>query len=247
MNKKILLSLSVIGAVAAIAVGGTIAYFSDTETSTGNTFTAGELDLLVDIDGVVYNPLNRAIFSVTDMKPGDDGEETISLHVDNDACGFVKFDLTSDSDNSCTEPEAVEEGAGCPLNTPEGVLNENVVWNIWSDMGNIPGWQCSDGEGNPIQPCVGFSEADPAEGDNLLNGTYDRPLISGTLTGDKEYAFGEMPASSVLYYGFAWSLPGTVTNIAQSDSFVADMILRAEQKRNQYPQGCPFGELPIQD
>lgn len=51
MNKKILISLSVIGAVAAIAVGGTIAYFSDTETSTGNTFTAGELDLKFQVDG----------------------------------------------------------------------------------------------------------------------------------------------------------------------------------------------------
>jgi len=48
MNKKILISLSVIGLVAAIVVGGTIAYFSDTETSTGNTFTAGAIDLKVD-------------------------------------------------------------------------------------------------------------------------------------------------------------------------------------------------------
>jgi len=48
MNKKILISLSIIGAVAAIAIGGTVAYFSDTETSTGNTFTAGSIDLKVD-------------------------------------------------------------------------------------------------------------------------------------------------------------------------------------------------------
>jgi len=44
MNPKILISLSVIGAVAAMAIGGTIAYFSDVETSTGNTFTAGSLE-----------------------------------------------------------------------------------------------------------------------------------------------------------------------------------------------------------
>ena len=48
MNKKILLSLSTIGIVAAIAVGGTIAYFNDTETSTGNIFTAGSIDLTID-------------------------------------------------------------------------------------------------------------------------------------------------------------------------------------------------------
>ncbi|MDD5433725.1 MAG: TasA family protein [Candidatus Pacebacteria bacterium] len=48
MNKKIIISLAIIGIVGAIAVGGTVAYFTDTETSTGNTFTAGTLDLKVD-------------------------------------------------------------------------------------------------------------------------------------------------------------------------------------------------------
>lgn len=55
MNKKILISLSVIGIVAAIAIGGTIAYFNDTETSTGNIFTAGALDLKVDHLWQTYN------------------------------------------------------------------------------------------------------------------------------------------------------------------------------------------------
>jgi len=48
MSKKLILSLSIIGIVAAIAVGGTIAYFNDTETSTGNIFTAGSIDLTID-------------------------------------------------------------------------------------------------------------------------------------------------------------------------------------------------------
>ena len=55
MNKNILISLSVIGAVAAIVIGGTIAYFSDTETSTGNTLTAGVIDIVVD----GQNPWNK--------------------------------------------------------------------------------------------------------------------------------------------------------------------------------------------
>lgn len=46
--KKIIISLSVIGAVAAIVIGATGAFFSDTETSSGNVFTAGTLDLKVD-------------------------------------------------------------------------------------------------------------------------------------------------------------------------------------------------------
>lgn len=236
--KKILISLSVIAAAAAVIVGATTAFFSDTETSMGNTFTAGTLDLEVDIDGVVYNPLDRTIFSADDIKPGDDGEETISLHVQNDACGFVTFALTEDKDNKCTEPELGAE-PNC-MDDDIGELNDKMVWKIWNDEGNIPGWQC----GVYREICE-----DPMEGDNILNGQYEKVLVSGPLTDDVNYAFGKMPASNVLYYGFAWELPGVVGNEVQSDSFKANMIIKAEQYRNQYddtdkyPNGCPIGAL----
>jgi len=47
--KRILLSLAIVtlaGSVAAL--GSTGAFFSDTETSLGNTFTAGAIDLKID-------------------------------------------------------------------------------------------------------------------------------------------------------------------------------------------------------
>ncbi|MCK5044635.1 SipW-dependent-type signal peptide-containing protein [Candidatus Parcubacteria bacterium] len=46
--KKILISLAIIAAIAGVVVTATTAYFSDTETSTGNTFTAGSIDLKID-------------------------------------------------------------------------------------------------------------------------------------------------------------------------------------------------------
>lgn len=55
MNKKALIILSVIGVVAAFAIGGTVAYFNDTETSTGNIFVAGSIDLKVDHKYASYN------------------------------------------------------------------------------------------------------------------------------------------------------------------------------------------------
>jgi len=70
MNKKIILSLSVIGVVAAIAIGGTIAYFSDTETSVGNTFTAGTIDISLNPKG------GQAVQTVSgdlDLKPSQTG------------------------------------------------------------------------------------------------------------------------------------------------------------------------------
>ncbi len=70
MNKRILISLSVIGLVAAIAIGGTIAYFSDTETSVGNTFTAGTIDISLNPKG------GQAVKTVSgdlDLKPSQTG------------------------------------------------------------------------------------------------------------------------------------------------------------------------------
>ncbi|MFA6306808.1 MAG: SipW-dependent-type signal peptide-containing protein [Patescibacteria group bacterium] len=53
--KKILISLSIIATVAAVVVGGTMALFNDMETSTGNIFTAGSIDLKVDHLAQTYN------------------------------------------------------------------------------------------------------------------------------------------------------------------------------------------------
>lgn len=236
--KNIIISLAIIAAVGAVVVGATTAYFSDTEVSTGNTFTAGTLNLVVDIDGQIQEPLAGPIFSERDMKPGDTGEKTLSFHVDNDACLFAYYDLTSDSENTCVEPELAAEPNCNPLGP--GELNENIKWYIWKDEGGLAGWQCSDGEGNPEPAC----EADPQEGDNKFNGREQLVIGGGNLSNDKEYAFGELLASQVNYYGYLWKFKETAGNEVQSDSFTADMIIKAEQKRNQYPEGCPTGVFP---
>jgi predicted ribosomally synthesized peptide with SipW-like signal peptide len=262
MNKKILLSLSVIGTVAAIAIGGTIAYFSDVEESTGNTFTAGTLDLLIDIDGVLLPSLNGPIFNLTDMKPGDNGEKTLSLHVDNDACGFVSISIDSDDDNSCTEPESLDDPEG-PDCGALGELNDEVNWLIWRDEGLYEGWQCNIDD--PVGPTAIPGEGcydDPLEGNNIWDDTqYEIVLTEGSLTEMENWGFGGIKASDIQYYGFAWcfgewngmSCDGSIPkNEAQSDSFTATMTITAEQYRNQYgtigdfPAGCPFGE-PIQE
>jgi len=55
MNKRIIISLTVIAVVAAIAIGGTMAYFNDTEVSSGNIFTAGSLNLKIDNGKAYYD------------------------------------------------------------------------------------------------------------------------------------------------------------------------------------------------
>jgi len=62
---RILIALLTIGVVGASAVGSTTAYFTDTETTTGNTFTAGTVDLT--IDGANQNVVK---FNVGNIIPG---------------------------------------------------------------------------------------------------------------------------------------------------------------------------------
>jgi len=226
--KKIIFSFTIIAAAAALIIGATSAYFSDTETSNGNTFTAGKLDLMIDVDGNIYNPLEGPLFTASDVKPGDKGEETISIHVDdNPSCGSVAINLTDDSDNGCTEPEEQEE-ADCATD-PDGELNDNLTFAIWNDEGNIEGWQGKEG--------------DPEEGDNILNGKFEKILTNGTFTESKVYAFGEIDPKLTYYYGVEWGLDSNVGNEVQSDTFSGDIIFKADQKRNQYPGGCPIGDI----
>lgn len=113
-------------------------------------------------------------FNITDIKPGDEGENTISLHVfRNDAWGRFIIDDVSDDDNTCTEPES-EVGAfdpqcnGQPNTDPGannlGELGENLSFYAWIDQGSIPGFQCA----NPTTEDPGARcNADPDEGDNI--------------------------------------------------------------------------------
>jgi len=71
--KRTLTAIVLIGIVAMLAGAGTYSYFSDTGTSTGNTFTAGTLDLKVShsslgpwTDGVT------GTWTLSNMKPGDE-------------------------------------------------------------------------------------------------------------------------------------------------------------------------------
>jgi len=74
--KKIIMSLAMIAAAGALVVGATGAYFSDTEESTGNTFSAGTLDLSIPEAG---NPQEFPV-SFTNMMPGEwTGKKSLEL------------------------------------------------------------------------------------------------------------------------------------------------------------------------
>jgi len=113
--KKIVISLSVITAVAAIVIGATTAYFSDTETSVGNTFSAGTIDIAID----AQNPWTRN-YSIGDLKPGE--------------TGYINFDITNVGQNPVNVSKNLSNwnestgliGYACPAGGGHGYNGGNV-------------------------------------------------------------------------------------------------------------------------
>jgi len=247
MNKKILISLSVIGAVAAIVIGGTVAYFSDVETSTGNTFTAGSIDLKIDntcylngkpVEGCTWgltDLTDQLFFKFKDLKPGDWGEDTVSMHVyNNDAWACVTFKNLANDDNTCTEPEDADDlpntpGCWTTSQAGEGELAQNLYFVFWADDGNNI-WETNE----PIL-MQGLAS------DVLGGKTYPIADSTFSIAGQGK----PLKGSTTYYIGKAWCF-GTitmtgghptcngeeVTNASQSDSLTGDIIFYAEQARN---------------
>jgi spore coat-associated protein N len=124
---KILTSLLMIGVVAAMVGAGTWAYFSDVETSTGNTFTAGTLNLKVDSDPDNGQPVN-AMITVGNLKPGDHGSKVIPLSNTGSLNGVLKLQFKDVVNTEGLNPEA-------ETNTVEpGDLGYRLIVGIWYDM-----------------------------------------------------------------------------------------------------------------
>jgi predicted ribosomally synthesized peptide with SipW-like signal peptide len=113
--KKILISLMTIAMVGALVGGGVFAYFSDVETSTGNTFTAGTLNLVPATSGTgpvgKYTPtaggdgINGNVVFTT-LAPADSGTITWTLTNNGNLAGTLTIASTATfSDVSANEPE----------------------------------------------------------------------------------------------------------------------------------------------
>jgi predicted ribosomally synthesized peptide with SipW-like signal peptide len=237
MNKKILISLGVIVAVAISAIGVSVAYFSDREVSAGNTFGAGEIDLKIDFRcnmpgcGWSLRDLDgESFFKECDVKPGDSKSGAISFHVyNNNAWGRIKLDHVHDYENVCNNPEIKAGDITCgDPGDALGELAKNLKFTIWLDQGNVAGWQCPENQ----PKCA----ADPAEGDYALNGVETASISdvsADQLVGSGWYVFpDEIQASSTYYVGVKWNLPKEVGNIAQSDSFMAWVEMEVVQSRD---------------
>lgn len=214
--KKILISVTIIGIVAVIAIGGTIAYFSDTETSSGNTLTAGTLNLQVGNDDPCTVHLDK-----DNIAPGDalyGGGYTGLWKIKNTGTidGKLSFEFTSlvDNDNSCNDPEMDAEeleygSGGATCGDGEGELSDNLhVTVVVTDP---------DGTPHKVWP-IGVAV-------KTLKETADEGVI--TITGDPGLLEGGETGGT--FHLKVIPLDSSVGNIVQSDSVEFDIIFYLDQ------------------
>jgi len=139
MNKKILASLIIIGILGFALGWGTYSYFSDTETSTGNTFQAGTLDLKVnDFDDPV-----GAVVTLDNMCPCQFEEVSVKLTNVGSQDGIVYIHITNVVDSEPTPDTEPEKKAEAPSFTPptiDGVIDPGE-WDSFYLGTSVTNWE----------------------------------------------------------------------------------------------------------
>jgi len=216
--KKILISLSIIGVVGAIAVGGTIAYFSDTETSTGNTFTAGTIDIAIDAE----NPWTSH-YDIGDLKPGETGN--INFDITNVGANPVNVSktLTSIVGNggaatyacpaagqypiysASSEPECVAE-AGIPNDNVASQIIYDLSVEVYNDQDVKIWWQSiyTDADGKKITDVYGS-------------------------TGGQYVTLGMIPVDGHMEVTQSYHFSADAGNEYQGDALSFDITIKGEQ------------------
>jgi len=113
-RRRALGALGVVGVASAGAGAGTLALFSDEETSGGNSVQAGTLDLTLDGGNEAVTLIDTA-----DVKPGDNGDGRTTLTNDGSVDGYVDLSVTSvyDPENGVGEAEMSADSTGASRGT----------------------------------------------------------------------------------------------------------------------------------
>lgn len=98
---KIFASLLMIGLVLGVAGAGTWAYFSDTETSEDNTFTAGTLDLKVNGN----DEPSIGHYTEANWKPGETRDDNVIFTNEGSLNGSLNIKVANIDGIACTGDE----------------------------------------------------------------------------------------------------------------------------------------------
>lgn len=171
---------------------------------------------------------NKLFFNFDDVKPGDNGENTISLHVD-DNPAWICADLSEikNFDNGCTSAESADGDVTCGNpGENEGELQDFMAFNIWLDNG------AGDHKCNNIKD---DDETYVAQDIKIAAGVW--PVVDSS-TATSTVGAGITDAC----VGVSWNVPLETGNIIQTDSLMGDITFTAYQTRNNLQFRCAGGE-----
>lgn len=236
MKKYPLIASMMVIMVASIFAGaGTMAWYSDTETSIGNVFTADTLDLKILVGGKWYgdNAIESApaFFTVTDAKPGDRGSAVVGLQVDQDAWAKIWEIPTSNAENDRNEREL--EAGDTRTGKWGGELDEYLYATMWLDYNH-------DGVHDPGEPYL-YGDYDVGTGKYI-------PVADGRIADmfpdleegwppdfdPKEFCIvpGYLEGGKKTYIGISWRVGKDAGNEIQGDSISFDVMFEVKQYEN---------------
>lgn len=203
--------------VMGLVGGGTWAYFSDTEQSTGNTLSAGTLDLNVNGGDSAVTTL-----SVSTAYPGDSGSGNTTLYNNGSLDAELDIDFgtpTNTESVGTTEYESdVIGGAGV------GELGAQATFAIYIDVDMSSTWNSGDiGLSANLSGTTGTFYSFPTALDYQALDDYSGESFDDVYSGNM--TSGAQGGFYILY-----QLPfGAVDNTIQGDSLSVDITFTLEQ------------------
>jgi predicted ribosomally synthesized peptide with SipW-like signal peptide len=223
--KKILFSLMAVVLVLGL-MGGAFAYFTDVETSTGNTFTAGTLDMQIqDNDqGPTDIPVSLSFSSPDGLAPGDQftTDPVIFTNVGSIDIRYIfaKFDVTS-----VTEPGMAQQ----IVLRSYGEWSSNGAW-VAADDENIDGdgYWVEDLSGANANEYLNFWTLSPDGSISLSDLNAGTPAGTSQKTGmwffDSQVTSNSpLPVGGTAQLRFTFEFLPTATNEYQGDSVTFDV------------------------
>ncbi len=193
--------------VMALVGGGTWAYFSDPEYSSGNMLTAGTLDLTLDGGNADIEVIEA---SVSNVAPGDSNSEYVTLAAAGTLAGELDIlfsVITNVNGSGGTEYELAGSGE----------LGANATIAVWIDVDESGTWNTGDIELEP-------AGADPFDSDSTLDGA---TIDSFDSVSWDDIHLGTFSGSDRFYID--WDVDVSVGNDIQGDSVSFDITFTLEQ------------------
>jgi len=191
-----------IALVGALMGGGIFAYFSDVETSTGNTFTAGTLNL--NLDGGNTNVVK---FTVANVKPGDSGGGTWTVANVGNIAGYLDLEScnVTEAIGTTTDPELADE----PTSLDTTQLGNYLLVHMFVDANNNGSWDA---------------------GETDILGTNAIPVAINTIAASYNLNLSLAASGGTSYITLRWSVATATGNRIQGDSVTLNITFELQQR-----------------